>query len=53
MSYFTSISKLSLYVKQYKDTFFIGKKPLMPNIILVIIQLATIPLIKIKDRGLT
>jgi len=36
-----------------KDTIFIGKKPLMTYVTSTIIQLATIPLIKIKARGLS
>jgi DNA-binding protein len=34
-----------------KDTIFIGKKPLMTYVTSAIIQLATIPLIKIKAGG--
>jgi len=36
-----------------KDTIFIGKKPLMTYVTSTIIQLATMPLIKIKARGLS
>jgi DNA-binding protein len=36
-----------------KDTIFIGKKPLMTYVTSTIIQLATIPLIKIKARRLS
>ncbi|WP_316506368.1 DNA-binding protein [Nitrosopumilus sp.] len=36
-----------------KDTIFIGKKPLMTYVTSVIIQLATLPLITIKARGLS
>ncbi|MDH3656652.1 MAG: DNA-binding protein [Nitrosopumilus sp.] len=36
-----------------KDTIFIGKKPLMTYVTSAIIQLATMPLIKIKARGLS
>ena len=35
-----------------RDTIFIGKKPLMTYVTSAIIQLATMPLIKIKARGL-
>ncbi|BDQ30809.1 MAG: DNA-binding protein [Nitrosopumilus sp.] len=36
-----------------KDTIFIGKKPLMTYVTSAIIQLATMPLITIKARGMT
>ena len=36
-----------------KDTIFIGKKPLMTYVTSAIIQLATLPLITIKARGLS
>ena len=36
-----------------KDTIFIGKKPLMAYVTSAIIQLATLPLITIKARGLS
>lgn len=36
-----------------KDTIFIGKKPLMTYVTSAIIQLATLPLITVKARGLT
>ena len=36
-----------------KDTIFIGKKPLMTYVTSAIIQLATLPLVTIKARGLS
>jgi len=36
-----------------KDTIFIGKKPLMTYVTSTIIQLATMPLTKIRARGLS
>ena len=35
------------------DTIFIGKKPLMTYVTSVIVQLATMPLVTIKARGLS
>ncbi|NND86736.1 MAG: DNA-binding protein [Nitrosopumilus sp.] len=36
-----------------RDTIFIGKKPLMTYVTSAIIQLATLPLITVKARGLS
>lgn len=36
-----------------RDTIFIGKKPLMTYVTSAIIQLATLPLVTIKARGLS
>ena len=36
-----------------RDTIFIGKKPLMTYVTSTIIQLATLPLVTIKARGLS
>ncbi|MHA7647489.1 DNA-binding protein [Nitrosopumilus sp. S4] len=36
-----------------RDTIFIGKKPLMTYVTSAIIQLATLPLVTVKARGLT
>ena len=40
-------------ISDRKDTIFIGKKPLMTYVASAIIQLATMPLVTIKARGLS
>jgi len=40
-------------ISDRRDTIFIGKKPLMTYVTSAIIQLATMPLVTIKARGLS
>ena len=38
---------------EQRDTIFIGKKPIMPNVTSTLIQLANLPSVSIKARGMS
>jgi DNA-binding protein len=58
IGFFISSFKLSIYGYQYmstenRDVIFIGKKPLMAYVTSTLIQLANLPAVRIKARGLS
>jgi archaea-specific DNA-binding protein len=49
----TTQSTQSADSQQNRDTIFIGKKPLMAYVTSTLIQLANLPLVRIKARGMS